>query len=629
MAETSSQSPASVPIPPAATNSITVPTTASTSGIEALADATQLVRPSSPLKRQRTPETAGAGAPQSPLSPKALLSGGAPPLTAAAEIAEKEAKRRKVSNSQEPGKSENPTVKAMSTLMGEQGMSRLEDAPEPTSKSTAESMAGVASTALEAQANEKHLASPASTTSGQPAPSITASAEHMSAAPVASPGAMPDEEGQGPRENGRTDRLHVNEPGSAKALTYPGPLPTAQAANERRNMSVDSGMPRDETKSPASNKKHKCPYCATEFTRHHNLKSHLLTHSHEKPYLCQDCDSRFRRLHDLKRHMKLHTGERPHVCPICRRSFARGDALARHNKGQGGCAGRRSSAGSFGGDGEEMEGMIYTTGDASQEPEHMDEDNDGPSPRSSNVPSIRHHGAPDQPTRGETTYQRQPSTYPPVAGRAPNAPMGSSLYPPNAPHGAATGPQSPSGQTSPHSSYPPPGYGGGSYGQPPITESPKPLSPGQQGDTRGRSPSLSHQLNPNQFARQPTSRETLPPPINHSSAPTLPPPPGMALGPPDSRYNAPPTTSASSYPPPQASSYPNASGGGGLYSSASNSLSSHGTGPAGSGERPYSNDDRLWAIIRSLEAKVERLEGEVGILRQQLQHQQSYSAPAR
>lgn len=102
------------------------------------------------------------------------------------------------------------------------------------------------------------------------------------------------------------------------------------------------------TRKSTPPKKYKCPFCETEFTRHHNLKSHLLTHSQEKPFTCQTCDMKFRRLHDLKRHTKLHTGERPHICPKCKRKFARGDALVRHAKGSGGCAGRRSSIGSLG-----------------------------------------------------------------------------------------------------------------------------------------------------------------------------------------------------------------------------------------------------------------------------------------
>ncbi|EAT89137.2 hypothetical protein SNOG_03932 [Parastagonospora nodorum SN15] len=70
-------------------------------------------------------------------------------------------------------------------------------------------------------------------------------------------------------------------------------------------------------------------------------------------------------------------GERPHTCFKCGRRFARGDALARHNKGQGGCAGRRSSFGmddelAEGKDGD-MDGVVYTgehDGDG-------DEDDDG------------------------------------------------------------------------------------------------------------------------------------------------------------------------------------------------------------------------------------------------------------
>ncbi|RPA72710.1 hypothetical protein BJ508DRAFT_196756, partial [Ascobolus immersus RN42] len=74
------------------------------------------------------------------------------------------------------------------------------------------------------------------------------------------------------------------------------------------------------------------PHCGQTFTRVHNLKSHLLTHSKSKPFQCNSngCNAKFRRQHDLKRHQRLHSGERPFECAKCGRKFARGDALARH-----------------------------------------------------------------------------------------------------------------------------------------------------------------------------------------------------------------------------------------------------------------------------------------------------------
>ncbi len=106
----------------------------------------------------------------------------------------------------------------------------------------------------------------------------------------------------------------------------------------------------------------------------------LSTHNQEWPYRCDICIASFRRLHDLKRHTKVHTDERPYVCPKCDRSFARRHALARHNKGQGGCAGRRSSMGNFGGDDKHEDRMrasdgdgitlIMYPGEASHEPEN-------------------------------------------------------------------------------------------------------------------------------------------------------------------------------------------------------------------------------------------------------------------
>ncbi|OMJ26165.1 Transcriptional regulator CRZ1 [Smittium culicis] len=81
-------------------------------------------------------------------------------------------------------------------------------------------------------------------------------------------------------------------------------------------------------------KKYSCNICFASFSRQHNLKSHTLTHSTERPFICDICSKSFRRQHDLKRHKKLHTGERPHTCPTCGRGFARLDALNRHMRAE-------------------------------------------------------------------------------------------------------------------------------------------------------------------------------------------------------------------------------------------------------------------------------------------------------
>ncbi|KAF2013649.1 hypothetical protein BU24DRAFT_318179, partial [Aaosphaeria arxii CBS 175.79] len=514
-------------------------------------------RPNTPSRTNPTGATFGTHLTKSPrgLSPRASPQ----PLTGAAALVDE---RRHREHEHARQISPNPTVSVIQTLLGTSpATSKPKDGPpEPAQMSAPLEKVAKSIVIPEQVTGENMQTSPVSLSSfgsNELTSAQTATATEATAAP------MTTVQGQGQDGAPPTHTHHHqpiapnpgNEAPSNRAFTFPGPLGPEHAP--QRQMSLP-GYPNNTPKSPSA-KRHKCPYCATDFTRHHNLKSHLLTHSQEKPYECTTCQARFRRLHDLKRHTKLHTGERPHTCPKCGRRFARGDALARHNKGQGGCAGRRSSFGidedmaDTKGD-ENMDGVVYHDGEA-------EDDEDGDGRRRVSEPARKRQNT------GNST-------------QAPSSLSSSVHFSAGQPNVFA--------------------HGG-------MTESPKPISPnqaeqGRLGAPEGsigppRSPSMPqpmHQSYPRSTARGSSPMALAPPP---GAGPHLPSLPGLS----------------------PMISKPGSQGGKGSgpsmlhqqISSQPSSMSSHGQGSVGSIREVVGNQNMdVWAYVRELEGRMARMHEE-------------------
>ena len=76
-------------------------------------------------------------------------------------------------------------------------------------------------------------------------------------------------------------------------------------------------------------KKAKCETCGREVL---NLRTHMLTHSTDRPFKCEQCDSVFKSIYDLKKHQMRHRSDKPHLCEHCGKSFKHIFAIKAHMK---------------------------------------------------------------------------------------------------------------------------------------------------------------------------------------------------------------------------------------------------------------------------------------------------------
>ncbi|XP_022091634.1 protein glass-like [Acanthaster planci] len=77
-------------------------------------------------------------------------------------------------------------------------------------------------------------------------------------------------------------------------------------------------------------KPYRCPTCNKAFSQTANLTAHMRTHSGEKPFQCGVCHRQFSQSSSVTTHMRTHSGERPYRCAYCKKAFADSSTLTKH-----------------------------------------------------------------------------------------------------------------------------------------------------------------------------------------------------------------------------------------------------------------------------------------------------------
>ncbi|GFQ66024.1 PR domain zinc finger protein 12 [Trichonephila clavata] len=103
-------------------------------------------------------------------------------------------------------------------------------------------------------------------------------------------------------------------------------LPCFEPQKEQKKSIENPGASEDEKK------KLNCVICHKGFNSRSNLRSHMRTHTQQKPFKCNVCFRRFSQSSTLRNHTRLHTGEKPYRCNTCRSAYSQLAGLRAHQK---------------------------------------------------------------------------------------------------------------------------------------------------------------------------------------------------------------------------------------------------------------------------------------------------------